>query len=176
MFEDKRFETPSGRMEFYAEQYAKAGEALPSHEESLEASPFNEKAREYPLIFFSTHSRWRFNSCFQNSRWVREFNPEPELEINPADAVIRGISQGDRVEVFNDRGRCRVKARVTAGIRPGIVNIKQGFWLKEFEEGSHNHLTHNAINEVQDMNGLANIPYYDVLVEVKSCKDITVKS
>ena len=63
----------------------------------------------------------------------------------------------------------------TPGIRPGIVNIKQGFWLKEFEEGSHNHLTHNTINEVQDMNGLANIPYNDVLVEVKSCKDITVK-
>ncbi|MBW1767869.1 MAG: molybdopterin-dependent oxidoreductase [Deltaproteobacteria bacterium] len=175
MFEDKRFETPSGRMEFYAEQYAKAGEALPSHKESLEASPFSEKAKEYPLIFFSTHSRWRFNSCFQNSKWVREFNPEPELEINPADTEIRGISQGDMVEVFNDRGRCRVKAKVTPGIRPGIVNIKQGFWVKEFEEGSHNHLTHNTINEVQDMNGLANIPYNDVLVEVKSCKDITVK-
>ena len=80
------------------------------------------------------------------------------------------------VEVFNDRGRCRVKAKVTPGIRPGIVNIKQGFWLKEFEEGSHNHLTHNTINEVQDMNGLANIPYNDVLVEVKCCKEMTVRS
>jgi molybdopterin-containing oxidoreductase family molybdopterin binding subunit len=166
LFADKKFITPSGRMEFYAEKFAEMGEALPLHKEPLE----NEReapAEKYPLVFFNTHPRHRWNSTYQTSDWLREIVPEPELEIHPKDAQARGISDGDVVIVFNDRGRCKLKAKLTEGIRPGIVNIEQGWWAGKFMEGSHQELTHCVPNEAQDLLGLANVAFYDVLVEVK---------
>jgi molybdopterin-containing oxidoreductase family molybdopterin binding subunit len=71
------------------------------------------------------------------------------------------------VTVFNERGKCRVKVKLTEGIRPGMVNLEQGWWAKNFLEGSHQHLTHDMINPAQEMVGLANISYLDALVEVK---------
>ncbi len=166
MFSDKRFSTPSGRMEFYAENYAKLGEALPLHKESLESNR-SDAAKECPLTLFTTHTRYRYHSNFQTSRWMRELNRGPQLEISPQDAELRGIRNEDIVLVRNDRGRCRLKANVNAGMRPGLVNITEGWWMKEFLEGSHQHLTHDRINEAQEMIGLANMPYYDVLVQVE---------
>jgi anaerobic dimethyl sulfoxide reductase subunit A len=49
--------------------------------------------------------------------------------INPADAAARGIADGDRVRVFNDRGATHLPARVTARIAPGVISIKEGAWF-----------------------------------------------
>ena len=37
------------------------------------------------------------------------------------------------VEVFNDRGRVHIPARVTPRIRPGVASLPQGAWFN-FEE------------------------------------------
>jgi molybdopterin-containing oxidoreductase family molybdopterin binding subunit len=170
MFSEKRFETPSGRIEFYAENYVDVGEALPLHKEPLE-SPRSEMGRKYPLTFFSTHTRRRWHSCLQNSKWLRQIYPEPELEINPRDAQFRGIEHGDIVRVFNDRGSCKLKAKIHPGISEGLVNIEQGWWKQNYVEGSHQDLTHDTINEPQEILGLANVAFNDVLVEVEKAKD-----
>jgi molybdopterin-containing oxidoreductase family molybdopterin binding subunit len=169
-YEDKRFPTPSGKMEFYAEKYAKIGEALPLYKEPLE-NPRGKEGEKYPLVFFTTHTRRRWHTCFQNATWLQEFWPGPELEINPVDAEARGIQQGDTVLVFNDRGRCKVRAKVISGIRPGLVNIEQGWWRERFLEGSHQNLTHDNINTAQEMTGMANMAFLDVLVEVKKSQE-----
>ncbi len=166
MFQNKRFLTPSGRMEFYAENHVSLGEALPLHKEPFEINQ-KEKAKRYPLTFFSTHTRWRHHSCLQNAAPLRELCPEPELEIHPDDAESRGIQDGDVVQVFNDRGRCRVKAKFSHGIRPGVVNIEQGWWANEFLEGSHQELTHDTVNDAQELMGLANMAFLDVRVQVQ---------
>ena len=46
--------------------------------------------------------------------------------INTADAQARGIKDGDKVRVFNDRGEMIIPARVTERIMPGVVDIPQG--------------------------------------------------
>jgi molybdopterin-containing oxidoreductase family molybdopterin binding subunit len=153
-------------MEFYSERYAETGEALPLHKEPLE-NPRSERAKEYPLVFFSTHTRRRWHTCFQNALWLEEIYPGPELEMNPQDACKRGIKSGDTVLVFNDRGKCKVRAKITSGIRPGIVNLEQGWWRHRFLEGSHQQLTHDTINPSQEMTGMANMAFLDVLVDVK---------
>jgi hypothetical protein len=48
-----------------------------------------------------------------------------------------------------------------------MVNIEQGWWAKNFSEGSHQSLTHDTINPAQEMLGLANMAYLDALVEVE---------
>ncbi|MEP2530351.1 molybdopterin dinucleotide binding domain-containing protein [Shimia sp.] len=48
--------------------------------------------------------------------------------IHPNDAATRGIVSGDIVELFNDRGRCLVGAKVTDEIREGCVFLWTGAW------------------------------------------------
>ena len=48
--------------------------------------------------------------------------------INSDDAAKLGISHNDMVEVYNDRGITRLKAKVTSRIMPGVVSIPQGAW------------------------------------------------
>ncbi|MBM3132963.1 MAG: dehydrogenase, partial [Chloroflexi bacterium] len=160
------FKTPSGRLEFYAEQLKPFGEELPLYREPVEGarSPL---ARKHPLVFYSTHTRYRVHSQFANVPWVREFDPELVLTMNPADAEARGIRDGDRVRVFNDRGAMKLKARVSAGISPGLVNTPQGFSPWDYTEGTHQSLTHEAINPAQQAAYEPNAALYDVLVEVE---------
>ncbi len=48
--------------------------------------------------------------------------------INPLDAQKRGIANGDKVRVFNDRGEVRLPAKVTPRILPGVSAMGQGAW------------------------------------------------
>lgn len=160
------FRTPSGRLEFYAEQLKAFGEELPVYREPLEGktSPL---AGKYPLTFSSTHTRYRVHSQFANVPWARELDPEPVLNMNPADATARGIRDGDIAEVFNDRGRMKLKVRGNAGICPGLVNVTQGWSPWDYREGTHQALTHEIINPAQQAVYEPNAALYDVRVEVK---------
>lgn len=161
-----KFQTPSTKIEFYVEKLLPFGEALPVYKEPLESarSPL---AKKYPLSFVQVHSKFRHHSSFANVPWLLEINPRPVVDINPQDATKRGIKDGDSVIVFNDRGRAVLKAKLNAGIKPGVVNINQGWWLGQFEEGGLNTLTHDAINPAQDVIFEPNMAMNDVLVEVK---------
>ena len=110
---------------------------------------------------------------FANVTSLLEMNPEPVAEINPVDASARDISDGDMVTVFNDRARTKLRARVTEGVRPGVVNIMQGWWIDQFKEGSVNHLTHDVINPVQEKVYEPNMHMNDVAVEVVKCRMIS---
>ena len=52
-----------------------------------------------------------------------------DVWIHPSDAAARGIADGERVRVFNDRGATLLPARVTSRIAPGVVSIKEGAWF-----------------------------------------------
>jgi biotin/methionine sulfoxide reductase len=55
--------------------------------------------------------------------------------LNPEDAVARGISDGDVVRVFNDRGATLAGAVVTDNVRPGVILIATGAWYDPDEPG-----------------------------------------
>jgi molybdopterin-containing oxidoreductase family molybdopterin binding subunit len=174
-FSDKNFPTKSGRIEFYVERLIPYDQQLPGYKEPLEASRTNPLFKKYPLTFLSTHTRFRTHSQFVNLPWLKELNNNGEgfLEINPTDAKPRGISDGNVVRVFNDRGFMKVKARLTEGIKPGVVNCYQGGWdtirVKHYIEGHPNNLTHQIANPAQSVipNFRSNAAYYDCLVEVR---------
>ncbi|MDE3130091.1 MAG: molybdopterin-dependent oxidoreductase, partial [Acidobacteriota bacterium] len=140
-FYDKQFPTKSGRIEFYVERMIPFEQQLPGFKEPIEATPSNPLFKKFPLIFLSTHTRFRTHSQYVNLPWLKEINNNGEgfLEINPADAGRRGIETGDVVKVFNERGQMKVRARLTEGIKPGVVNCYQGGWdtikVKHYIEG-----------------------------------------
>jgi anaerobic selenocysteine-containing dehydrogenase len=174
-FYEKQFPTKSGRIEFYVERLIPFDQQLPGFKEPIEATPTNPLFERYPLIFLSTHTRFRTHSQYVNLPWLKEINNNGQgfLEINPVDAAPRRIETGDVVQIFNERGSMKVRARLTEGIKPGVVNCYQGGWdtirVKHYIEGHPNNLTHQIANPAQAVipNFKSNAAYYDCLVQVR---------
>jgi len=163
-FAEGGFPTPSGKCEFYSETALKLGlDPLPCYtppRENVHSAP--ELAQRYPLAFISPPCRNFLNSSFANLPFARASEKEPRLDIHPDDARARGIANGERVRVFNDRGSYTLKAAVSDRARPGVVVAPSVWWRKLSPDGRNaNDLTSQA---VADMGGAAT--YYDCLVEV----------
>jgi len=174
-FFDKTFPTKSGKIEFYVELLVPYQQEVCDFKEPIEAWPTNPMFQTYPLVFLSTHTRFRTHSQFSDLPWLKEILADGQgfLEISPDDAGPRGIANGDVVRVFNDRGEMKVYARLTEGIKPGVVNCYQGGWetiqVKHYVEGHPNNLTHQIANPAQSIipNFQSNAAYYDCLVQVE---------
>lgn len=160
------FATPSGRIEFYSERMLEFNQQLPVYLEPIESAR-RPLAKKYPLNYLSTHTKYGKHSLLANISWLRELDAEPLLEMNPVDAERRHIKDGDIVIASNDRGRVKLKVKVHHGIRPGVVNINEGWWHEHFAEGSFQALTHGVINPAQMAVFEPNSAMYDNLVEVK---------
>lgn len=132
-FKDTPFQTPSGRVEFHSTRWEETGsEPMVNYfppEESVEKTP--DLAQRYPLALVNAKIRSKVHSTFALMPWLAEVYPEGWVDINIDDAAARDVKDGETVEVFNDRGSIRVKARVHSGIRPGVVSLQNGWWMKQ---------------------------------------------
>ena len=131
------FPTPSGKIEIYSQQIADMGNPqispIPKYLEPFE-SPNDPLAKKYPVQLITNHGKRRAQAKWDNIPWLKELIPQ-EIMINAADASARGISNGDMVRVFNDRGEVRVPARVTNRIMPGVAMLPSGAWYDPDEKG-----------------------------------------
>ncbi len=164
-FAEGNFPTPSGKCEFFSETLAKQGvDPLPTFippRESAQTAP--ELAKKYPLAIISPPAHNFLNSSFANLPTFVKAEKEPYLEIHPIDAGARGIRDGDRVRVFNDRGEFKLKARVSAKARPGVVVALSVWWKKLTSDGCNaNDVTSQGLTDLG-----AGATFYDVLVEVE---------
>ena len=159
------FATPSGRCEFYSEQVAKLGQdPLPAYVAPYEAPGNGSLAQRYPLAIISPPARNFLNSTFVNVMSLRSTEGEPTVEIHPLDAHARGIVDGTRVRIFNDRGSIEVLARVTDRARPKCVVALSIWWKKLARDGKNaNELTGQSLTDI----GRAPT-FYDCLVEVEA--------
>ena len=67
-------------------------------------TPTPELAKRYPLSIVSPKSHGFLNSCYANMDHKIKGQGEQFVMINQADALQRGIVDGDRVQVANGRG------------------------------------------------------------------------
>ena len=159
------FPTPSGRCEFYSARMLADGlDPLPAYiapYESVASNP--ELAQRYPLAMISPPARNFLNSTFVNVQSLRSTEGEPHLDLHPLDAAARGIANGDRIRIRNDRGVFTARARVTEKTRPGLVVGLSIWWKKLAADGRNaNELTSQRLTDM----GRAPT-FYDVLVEVE---------
>jgi anaerobic selenocysteine-containing dehydrogenase len=157
-FSDFVFPTPSGKIELYSEEAARCWDVdpVPTYCEPVESayssgassagaegggrSTTNEatigegsaqRAGRYPLYFMTPNTKNRIHSQFNNLQMIRQFGDRPFVAMNPDDAAVRGIDDGDLVEVFNDRGRLGLEARLESGLKAGCVVVTNGWWISE---------------------------------------------
>jgi anaerobic selenocysteine-containing dehydrogenase len=157
------FPTPSGKCELYSGWLEKQGiDPLPFFNPPAEVKDAT-LAERYPLAFLSPPARHFLNSSFANLARFRAFEKEPHLDMHPEDAKRRGIADGDKVRVFNDRGSYELKARINGKPRPGVVVAPSVWWKKHSPDGRNaNDLTSQR---TADLGGAAT--FYDCRVQVE---------
>jgi anaerobic selenocysteine-containing dehydrogenase len=157
-FANGGFGTPTGKCEFHAEsiEYTPPVESRFGDESLLS---------RFPLELISPKHDDSMNSTFGN-------RPENDaatatLHIEAADAAARGISTGDQVRVYNDRGACLLRAQVDGVVRQGVVCAPSVRWAKMAADGqSANMLTSERLT---DKGG--GPTFYSCLVEVEKSGD-----
>src|SRR5512138_3821071 len=133
--EQHPLDTPSGKIEIFSKQLHDLGQpreipAVPKYIPEWE-SPSNSR---YPLQAIGHHTLHRVHSTHDNNDWLEEAFPQ-RVFINPIDAAARGLRDGDRVRVYNDRGALVLPCRLTPRIMPGVIDIPQGAWYDPDENG-----------------------------------------
>ncbi len=128
------FLTPTGRVELWSTAYANYGEdPLPYYQEpafSPHVDP--ELAAKYPYILTTGARQYAsFHSEHRQIPVLRELHPDPLIEINPADAAEIGVADGQWVEIANDFGRAKFKAKVSPIVKKGTVQADHGWWFPE---------------------------------------------
>jgi anaerobic dimethyl sulfoxide reductase subunit A len=166
--ENNLFPTVSGKIEIYCEHMAEMNDPrLPpipkyvNHWESFD----DPLVAKYPLQLITAHYKLRTHSIYFNVSWLKELEPH-SVWINTADAQARGISDGDLVDIYNDRGRIRIPARVTERIMPGVVNVYQGAWYIPDENGVDRGGCANMLTKDEHSPGGA-YPFNTALVQVE---------
>ena len=164
-FANGGFHTPSGKCEFYSERMKAMGlDPVPGYtpmHESVEVSP--DLAKKYPLTLISSPAHQFLNSSFVNIGPLQRAAREPELAIHPNDAQRRGIAEGARVVVENDRGHFSATARLREGIREGVAWAPGVWWAKLSKDGVNVNTT--TSQRLTDMG--AGAVFYDNLVEIR---------
>ena len=125
--------TPTGKIEIFSEMIAGYGRAdIPGHASWLEPEEWlaGSISRTWPLQLISNQPSTRLHSQldFGETSLSSKIQGREPLLINPRDAERRGITDGSIVRVFNARGSFLAGARVSADIRPQVVQIATGAW------------------------------------------------
>ncbi|MCK5577844.1 MAG: molybdopterin-dependent oxidoreductase, partial [Dehalococcoidales bacterium] len=131
------FPTPSGKIEICSQQLAdRQDPLLPPIPRYIPAWEGREDAAssKYPLQLLSPHSRARVNSQWHGISQLDALADDTAW-LNPADAQSRGIVNGNKVKVYNDRGQLLTTARVTEHIMPGVASLDAGAWFEPDSDG-----------------------------------------
>jgi len=164
-YADGGFPTPSGKCELWSERMAALGlDPLPAYTppaESIERAPA--LAARYPLTLISSPRHQFLNSTFVNVASLRR-GAEPECILHPADAERRGLGDGARVVIHNDRGAFTALLRLSDGIREGVTWAPSVWWTKLAADARNaNDTTSQALTDLG-----AGPTFYDNLVEISA--------
>jgi len=156
------FATPSGKIEFYSSALAAQGlEPLPAFH-AAEESRRGVKAQSFPLEFLPRKADNYMNSTFANLPGHQKMESPGLAMMHASDASARQIREGDWVEVFNARGRIRLRARIDGSVPTGVVAASLN-WNKLSAGGSNvNALTSETLTDLG-----RGATFYSTLVEVR---------
>ncbi|MFC5469349.1 molybdopterin-dependent oxidoreductase [Cohnella suwonensis] len=135
--------TPSGKIELYSESMRRAG--LPPVPEYV---PLREPD-DMPFLLVTGPNHSFINSTFGNQDRLKRLEKQPTADMNADDAAARGLANGDRVRLRNERGEALVTLKVANNVLPGVL-VTQGLWWEHGNDGvqSVNALTSQRLSDM----------------------------
>ncbi|TYA78469.1 nitrate reductase [Seonamhaeicola marinus] len=137
LFQDKVFYTPSKKAIFNVATTLENTSTQPNG--------------EYPLILTTGRIRDQWHTMTKTGKVSRlkTHYPKPVLEINPVDAYLYKIKDGDITEINGENGKVRVRAKVTEAIKKGVVFLPM-HWGKQLQNDLNraNNLTNTHVDPV----------------------------
>ncbi len=116
--------TPSGKIELFSAAYeAQNGFGVPRY------VPIGQ---DLPFVLITPSSDKRTNATFGSD--TASLGPEI-VEINPADALERGLRDGQEVSVWNTRGDVRLLLKISDATRHGVLYSPKGTWRASSSTG-----------------------------------------
>jgi biotin/methionine sulfoxide reductase len=125
--------TPSGRVEIASATIASFDYAdCPEHPTWLapREGAGSPAMACFPLQLIANQPATRLHSQldFGATSLASKVKGREPVRIHPQDATSRGISDGDIVRLYNDRGACLAGAVLSEALRPGVVQLSTGAW------------------------------------------------
>jgi anaerobic dimethyl sulfoxide reductase subunit A len=121
--------TPSGKVEIASARY---------REETgyPEIPQWREPPRDprFPLLLLTPKSPHRTHSQGSGVADISR-RAAHAFEMHPRDAEARGLVDGERVRVFNERGEAHVVLRLSPDLSPGVACLPEGQWVELDSEG-----------------------------------------
>ena len=123
----RELDTPSGRIELYSPTVAAFGYPECPGYPVVPDRP----VPPYPMVLICNqpgtrlHSQLDMGGVSAGSK-IRAREP---VRMHPADAAARGITDGDLVRVFNDRGSLLAGVALTDACAPGVAQLSTGAWF-----------------------------------------------
>ena len=117
----QEFRTPSGRLEFYSEQLAQAGLApMPDWQPDAEEQ---RGAARWPLRLLTAPGYFQAHTAYAGVDFLRRREGEPSCILHPEEAQRRGLADGARVRLFNERGSVGLILKISDEVLPGVVLV-----------------------------------------------------
>jgi trimethylamine-N-oxide reductase (cytochrome c) len=167
--------TASGKIEMYCDNVAAFNiEDCPPMPTWMEPFECLGNAKEGQLHEVSPHPRMRLHSQMANAsiRHIDNIKGREFIFINPEDAAERGITDGDLIDVYNDRGALIGGVKVWDKIMKGVLSIQEGVWLSLDSKGRCNSGEVNILTSSQPSSNLSQATAANTCVAwVKKCTD-----
>ena len=134
LYEDGRFPTADGRARFAADPWRAVAEPPDAR-------------RPLRLLTGRTRDAWHGGSRTGLVPQLFAHDPEPSLQLAPAELERRGFVDGELVEVASRRGALTLPVRASGTLRAGQAFVSM-HWGPEWTRGGVNLLTIGAIDPV----------------------------
>src|SRR5260221_14186796 len=145
--EGQEFRTPSGRLEFYSGQLAAQGLGLPDWTPDEEDGA---QAGRWPLRLLTVPGYFQAHTAYAGVAFLRKREGAPIAILHPDDARSRGLADGQKIKLFNDRGSIGLVLHVSEEIQQGVILVPGQRPDEEAESDTINMLCSARYTDVSD--------------------------
>ncbi len=124
------FNTPTRRIELYAEAFLDIGQPpVPTFTEpALSPRSRPDLAEEFPLVLTCAKSLYFCETQHRQVAFLRRHSRDPEVELHPETARTRNITEGQWVEIATPKGSVQARAVFNASLTPDVVCGQHGWF------------------------------------------------
>ena len=80
-----------------------------------------------PIQVLSSATHHFIGDSFQSVPRLQAMSSRPTVELNPQDAIARGIQDGDLVRLYNERGSTYCYAVIIEGLLSGVCSTQKQY-------------------------------------------------